>query len=154
MATDKKQFGPDLFRNGAVDLFDNHNAYDEVSTDAQTKLIKHLQARHRELSEQIIEDNRGLIRLAVTSKEDEKAALRAHVAELQAKRIKIEAELKSEFRTLKEHQIGDNKQKNILPATVAGEVPQTERGLIRQRHPNRDFFLADLFDYAMKDDGV
>ena len=27
-------------------------------------------------------------------------------------------------------------------------------GLIRLRHPNRDFFLADLFDYAIKDDGV
>lgn len=154
MATDKKQFGPDLFRNGAVDLFDNHNAYDEVSTDAQTKLIQHLHAWHRELSEQIIEDNRGLIRLAVTSKEDEKAALRARVAELQAKRTKIETEMAGQFKALKERQIEDNKQKNPLSATVDGEVPQTERGLIRQRHPNRDFFLADLFDYAMKDDGA
>ncbi len=27
-------------------------------------------------------------------------------------------------------------------------------GLLKLRHPNRDFFLADLFDYAMKDDGA
>lgn len=27
-------------------------------------------------------------------------------------------------------------------------------GLLKVRHPNRDFFLADLFDYAMKDDGA
>jgi hypothetical protein len=27
-------------------------------------------------------------------------------------------------------------------------------GLIRVRHPNRDFFLADMFDYALKDDGA
>jgi plasmid replication initiation protein len=26
--------------------------------------------------------------------------------------------------------------------------------MIRQRYPNRDFFLADMFDYAMKDDGA
>lgn len=32
------------------------------------------------------------------------------------------------------------------------EVDKT--GLIRERHPNRDFFLADMFDYALKDDGA
>ena len=37
---------------------------------------------------------------------------------------------------------------------VEEEDEQPERGLIRQRHPNRDFFLADLFDYALKDDGA
>ena len=26
--------------------------------------------------------------------------------------------------------------------------------MIRVRHPNRDFFLADMFDYALKDDGA
>jgi hypothetical protein len=34
------------------------------------------------------------------------------------------------------------------PGTVA------KRGLLPVLHPNRDFFLCDLFDYAMKDDGV
>lgn len=28
------------------------------------------------------------------------------------------------------------------------------RGLMPVHHPNRDFFLCDLFDYALKDDGV
>lgn len=33
--------------------------------------------------------------------------------------------------------------------------PDVEKaGLIRVRHPNRDFFLADMFDYALKDDGA
>ena len=27
-------------------------------------------------------------------------------------------------------------------------------GLVKIRHPNRDFFVADLFDYALKDDGA
>lgn len=29
-----------------------------------------------------------------------------------------------------------------------------KRGLLPVLHPNRDFFLCDLFDYALKDDGV
>ena len=32
--------------------------------------------------------------------------------------------------------------------------PSSKRGLLPVHHPNRDFFLCDLFDYAMKDDGV
>ena len=31
---------------------------------------------------------------------------------------------------------------------------KTRGGLVKIRHPNRDFFLADLFDYALKDDGA
>ena len=30
----------------------------------------------------------------------------------------------------------------------------SRRGLLPVHHPNRDFFLCDLFDYALKDDGV
>ena len=32
--------------------------------------------------------------------------------------------------------------------------PSSPRGLLPVHYPNRDFFLCDLFDYAMKDDGV
>ena len=32
--------------------------------------------------------------------------------------------------------------------------PSSPRGLLPVHHPNRDFFLCDLFDYALKDDGV
>lgn len=36
-----------------------------------------------------------------------------------------------------------------------GSKPESDKaGLIRVRHPNRDFFLADMFDYALKDDGA
>lgn len=151
MATDKKQFDPDLFRSGSMDLFDDPSVYEEANAEADTeKLIRHLQAWHRELSEQIVECNRGLARLAVTNKEEEKAALRLRLTELQAKRTEIEADLEGELKALKR----DAKQKDALPATVGGAAPSQEKGLIRQRHPNRDFFLADLFDYAMKDDGA
>ena len=46
-----------------------------------------------------------------------------------------------------------------LPSQPRGQE-QTEkgrsssRGLMPIHHPNRDFFLCDLFDYALKDDGV
>lgn len=33
-------------------------------------------------------------------------------------------------------------------------APKGARGLMPVHHPNRDFFLCDLFDYALKDDGV
>lgn len=33
-------------------------------------------------------------------------------------------------------------------------LPSKAHYLLPSRHANRDFFLADLFDYAMKDDGV
>lgn len=37
---------------------------------------------------------------------------------------------------------------------VRSTTPATRTGLVKVRHLNRDFFLADLFDYALKDDGA
>ena len=39
-------------------------------------------------------------------------------------------------------------------ASAADSRPQAQGGLVKVRHPNRDFFLADMFDYALKDDGA
>lgn len=39
------------------------------------------------------------------------------------------------------------------PARRKG-APKGPRGLMPVHYPNRDFFLCDLFDYALKDDGV
>jgi plasmid replication initiation protein len=40
-------------------------------------------------------------------------------------------------------------------ASKTGQAaPGQRNGLIKIRHPNRDFFLADLFDYALKDDSA
>lgn len=101
------------------------------------------QIRHRELSEKILEANRALARLAVTDKTEEKEVLRQRVAELHAERAEIEASFAFD---------------KLMPTVSAvlrnAPMPPTGKGLIRQRHPNRDFFLADLFDYALKDDGA
>lgn len=34
------------------------------------------------------------------------------------------------------------------------DKPASGRGLLPVRHPTRDFFLCDMFDYALKDDGA
>jgi len=39
-------------------------------------------------------------------------------------------------------------------ATHHRGTPVEKRGLMPVYHPNRDFFLCDLFDYAIKDDGI
>lgn len=43
-----------------------------------------------------------------------------------------------------------------LPNSVISSSDPTKGkpGLLPAHHPNRDFFLCDMFDYAMKDDGV
>jgi hypothetical protein len=148
MTTDKKQFN--------LDLFDDPSVYEETNTESNTeKLNRHLQAWHHELSEQIVECNRGLDRLAATNKEEEKAVLRQRIAELKVKQTEIEADLlEGEFKAQDKSQHRDITQKDTLSATITDGAIHPGKGLIRQRHPNRDFFLADLFDYALKDDGA
>jgi len=48
-------------------------------------------------------------------------------------------------------------QKGIVPDAERVNLMEEDgakRGLLPVHHPNRDFFLCDLFDYALKDDGV
>lgn len=133
MTADK--FDPELFKSMSFDFDDPEPPHDPG------KLIRHLQAYHRDLSEQILECNRQLAKAEVADNNDEeKAALRQRVAELQARRKEIDADLQAEIST--------------LPDSSDSTDTAQKGGLIRQRHPNRDFFLADLFDYAMKDDGA
>lgn len=151
MAANTTKFDPDLFENGDMDLSHDQSkldAYDSALAEfSQLDLIQHLQDWHRDLSEQIVACNRGLARLAVTNKEDEKAELRQKLVELQSKRAEIEVDLQEELNFLKANQLTKSND-------LAADDSTSEKGLIRQRHPNRDFFLADMFDYAMKDDGA
>ena len=115
-----------------------------------------MQAWHRDLSDQIVSAHRALARLAGNgkSKTEEATALRASVVALQAKRAEVDAELEAKFKQLKDSQRQDATQSATQVGDDGGGTGQPEKGLIRQRHPNRDFFLADMFDYAMKDDGA
>lgn len=124
--------------------------------------IEALQAWHRELSEQIVECNRALSKLAAAVGPDglntsaELQNLKQQRDELQGRRMHTEGELASTLKSLK------SMSRKSATTQAAGvdhlqsevELSPQEKGLIRQRHPNRDFFLADLFDYALKDDGA
>lgn len=48
--------------------------------------------------------------------------------------------------------MGDVPPEALTDAVTEGS--KGKRGLLPLHHPNRDFFLCDLFDYALKDDGV
>ena len=120
-------------------LFDDEDAQPPLD---EARFIE-VQIQHRSLSDQILEANRALARLAVTDKAAEKEVLRRRVAELQAQRDEIEASFS--FGKL---------MPTFSAVMRSAPMPPTGRGLVRQRHPNRDFFLADLFDYALKDDGA
>lgn len=120
-----------------------------------TAAISDAQAWHRELSDQIVSAHRALARLAGNgkSKTEEATALRESVVALQANRAEVDAELEAKFKQLKDSQRQDATQ-SATQVVIDADMGQPVKGLVRQRHPNRDFFLADMFDYAMKDDGA
>lgn len=156
MASQRSEF--DQAQMGSMaDLFDDLGTIEESNGEARPeKNVSHLQAWHRELSEQIIECNRELARLAATGNgySDEMTSLRENSAALQAKRLEIEVDLEGEFVRLKKEIPRQETKLKQTPSEVVNDAAAQQKGLLKQRHQNRDFFLADLFDYALKDDGV
>lgn len=153
------------------DLFANQTPSKDIvekrqATLASVRNIERLKAWHRKLSEQILEANRELSGLSadvhvVLSDQADPAFLQAlaRKEELQAKRNVVEQDIGHALQVLKSEK-GDpqgdlSSKEELSDEEDATELEaQSEKGLIRQRHPNRDFFLADLFDYALKDDGA
>ena len=109
-----------------------------------------LRDAHRTLSERIVAANRELARIARPDNLDspEVRAVRDYLAALQAPRAGLDAAIEDQVKALKDRQ----------RAEARAAAPMTDNhamgGLVKIRHPNRDFFLADLFDYALKDDGA
>ena len=143
-----------------ADLFGHPVVADGFEVQAE-KLISHLQVWHRELSEQIVDCNRLIARQAVAVGEgelrndEELKQLQIRRDALQDKRRTAEADLTRELQELKEFQKkAAHQKKSELTSVVLHQEGPNDRGLIKERHPNRDFFLADLFDYALKDDGA
>ena len=151
MATKPGKFDPDkLEKLNLSALFEQHEPNWMDSADH----LMALRQWHRQLSEEMVATYRELARLAVRNGGDssEAQALREQIKELQAKRAEAEADIEAEAKPyqarLQTHQ-----------GTAATASPESleangKTGLIRVRHPNRDFFLADMFDYALKDDGA
>lgn len=139
-------------------LKDMTNLFDDMDA------IYEIRSWHRELSEQIVEANRALARLAVSGKTNavEMAALRERITDFQLKRSEVETNLEAQLKRLKEYKQPEAKQPITNPAVIDGGSPlllddqhhEREKKLLPVRHKNRDFFLADMFDYALKDDGA
>jgi len=108
--------------------------------------LKQLREYHRQLSEQLVEVNRELTRQA----DDAAPELRDEAEALRSKQAEVEAEIEAETKAFKALLQAEKQRKTIEPSESAEEG----RGLVKVRHPNRDFFLADMFDYALKDDGA
>ena len=108
--------------------------------------LKQLREYHRQLSEQLVEVNRELTRQA----DDAAPELRDEAEALRSKQAEVEAEIEAETKAFKALLQAEKQRKTIEPSESAEEG----RGLVKVLHPNRDFFLAAMFDYALKDDGA
>jgi hypothetical protein len=146
------EFGSDKLQE--IDLFVHDERQESDPIESTEKLLRNLRDWHRELSEQIVTTNRKLARLAASrgSSNPEDLELREYSKQLQAKRAEFEAEIETEAKQLKALWQSQKKSAEVAKPVQDGVSDKT--GLIRVRHPNRDFFLADLFDYALKDDGA
>ena len=109
------------------------------------KLLRHLREWHRQLSDQIVTASRQLQRMIVKRQDGspEASELRAQIEAWQAKRAEVERDIQAESAVAK-----------TLAEPVPAPAEEASTGLVKVRHPNRDFFLADVFDYALKDDGA
>lgn len=150
MATGGK-FDPDKLRE--LDLFGHDEPQEPDPIESADKLLRHLREWHRELSEQIVSVNREMGHVAAGGNlnSPEVLALREQAQQLRDKRAEVEAEIEAETKQLKGLLARQKQEEAAQPATSEAN---DKAGLIRVRHPNRDFFLADLFDYALKDDGA
>jgi len=109
--------------------------------------LAYLREHHRILSEKVVGINRDLARIAFKfggMESPEARELLTRLRSLQEQRAAIEGETQNELKAIK-----------ALERRLAN-VPRdgSKGGLVKLRHPNRDFFLADLFDYAIKDDSA
>lgn len=151
----RSKLDPAKLPGSELDLFGEDDLVRDDPIQSADKLLRHLREWHRNLSEQIVDANRGLARLAVRDGDNsaEMLELREQVQRLQAKRAEVEADIEAETKQLKALSQEHKKQSQAVAPSASAEGSE-KAGLIRVRHPNRDFFLADLFDYAIKNDGA
>lgn len=118
---------------------------DEVRLDRKQH-INDLRELHRSLSDNVINFSHDVANLLKNKQLDEEQVrlMRHQLDELHIRRIEVEKALQKEIGELEALEYGNE----------AELFDSKKNGLVRVRHSNRDFFLADLFDYALKDDGA
>ena len=138
-------FDPAKLEGMALDV-DVGDPLDDDPIYQADRWLKQLREYHRQLSEQLVEVNRELTRLA----DDAAPELQNEAEALRSKQAEVEAEIEAETKAFKALLQAEKQRKTTEPS----ESVEEGRGLVKVRHPNRDFFLADMFDYALKDDGA
>ncbi|MDR3323582.1 MAG: replication initiator protein A [Zoogloeaceae bacterium] len=130
------------------DLFEDQDMLSPPAGDAG-RMLRHLRGTHRELSEQIVAAHRDLTRLTANNPNDSASMqeLRGRLRQLQTHRSELEARIETTARHIKPL-LREGQQDKVSGGKTG------KGGLTQVRHPNRGFFLADLFDYALKDDGA
>ncbi len=140
------------FEDDALSEQDAIDSWDMPAEHVPLDSLDYLRDAHRVLSEQIVAANRELARVAKLDNLDspEVRAVRERLAALQAQRAGLDAAIEDQVQVLKARQRAEAR----AAASATDASPQAQGGLVKVRHPNRDFFLADMFDYALKDDGA
>ena len=128
----EKRSAPDELQ---ADLFGQAHESVEAHEPVEER-IGQLRCWHRDLSDKITVYAREHTQLAAAGSTEQAELVFVLRETLLAKRASIEADIEA------------------LLCNVPRTVTADESGLLRLRHPNRDFFLADMFDYALKDDGA
>lgn len=146
--------GKDLgvFEGDALSEQDAIDSWDMPVAHLALYSLDKLRDVHRMLSERLVAVHRELAQVAKPDNLDsqEIRVVRARLAGLQAQRGRLDAAIEDQLKAIKARQRAEARAAAASPATES----QAQGGLVKVRHPNRDFFLADLFDYALKDDGA
>ena len=147
------QAGPEdmgAFEDDSLSWQDAIDSWDMPADHLARVSLDNLREVHRMLSEGIVAANRELARIARPDnlESSEVRAVRDQLAALQAQRARLDAVIEDHVKALKARQRAEAR------AAATEAASQGQGGLVKVRHPNRDFFLADLFDYALKDDGA
>lgn len=112
------------------------------------RTVLQLQRDHRHYLDQIAACNRKILLAQVKGDVDEVEKLKVSLTALNEGLALNDASLAGVIEVAE--LVGQSLEDVLdLKGTKEGE-----RGLVKPRHPNRDFFVADLFDYALKDDGA
>lgn len=133
----------DVLESQDVPVDDDPDAPSGGWSSPHEQRLARLREQHRVLSELIVSANRDLMRISIKG-DGNMDELQTRLRSLKEQRAAIEADMQDELKALKAL------ERRLANVPGVGD----KAGLVKVRHPNRDFFLADLFDYALKDDGA
>lgn len=143
---------PILDKNELFDL-NSFGHFTDAEMEHEMQVIS-FESLQMEIAEEIVSCNRTLAKKVMEQGAEafdtspELLELRGRLKVLSKKRDDTEAKLKVLFAEQR------TSQRAALSSLDFGQSEHSSNGLVPLRHPNRDFFLADLFDYAIKDDGA